>query len=71
MRALLIVSASLLLAMAAGNASALCRKNTNFPMIDKGMTLDEVTKLIGKPVLLPRLAEPAIQGHRQAVGLDG
>ena len=50
MRALLIVSASLLLAMAAGNASALCRKNTNFPMIDKGMTLDEVNKLIGKPV---------------------
>ncbi len=50
MRALLIVSVFLLLAMAAGDASALCRKNTNFPLIDKGMTLDEVTKLIGKPV---------------------
>ena len=51
MRALLIVSTFLLLMMVAGDASArLCRKNTNFPLIDKGMTQDEVTKLIGKPV---------------------
>ena len=51
MRAALIVSLFLSLAMAAGDASArLCRKNTNFPLIDKGMTLDEVTRLIGKPV---------------------
>ena len=50
MRALLIVSTFLLLVMVAGDASALCRKNTNFPLVDKGMTLDEVTKLIGKPV---------------------
>ncbi|KAF1698898.1 hypothetical protein CSC62_02845 [Pseudoxanthomonas jiangsuensis] len=51
MRALLMVSTFFLLVTVAGDASArLCRKNTDFPLIDKGMTLDEVTKLIGKPV---------------------
>lgn len=51
MRALLTVSAFLLLAMVAGDASArICPKNKNFPLIEKGMTLDEITKLIGKPV---------------------
>jgi hypothetical protein len=51
MRAVVIVLAFLSLALVAGDASArLCRKNTNFPLIEKGMTLDEVTKLIGKPV---------------------
>ena len=47
MRALLIVLALLL---AAGDASAICPRNKNFPMIEKGMTLDQVTKLIGKPI---------------------
>lgn len=51
MRALLIVLTFLLLAMAAGDASArICPRNKNFPLIEKGMTLDEITKLIGKPV---------------------
>lgn len=47
MRALLIVLALLL---AAGDASAICPRNKNFPLIEKGMTLDQVTKLIGKPI---------------------
>ena len=51
MRALLIISTFLFLATMAGNASArICRKNTNFPLVEKGMTLDQVTALIGKPV---------------------
>ena len=51
MRALMILLAFLLLATVAGNASArICPKNKNFPLTEKGMTLDEVTKLIGKPV---------------------
>jgi hypothetical protein len=50
MRALLLVLAFLLI-MVAGDASArICPRNKNFPLIEKGMSLDEVTKLIGKPV---------------------
>ena len=34
-----------------GNASArICPRNKNFPLIEKGMALTEVTKLIGKPI---------------------
>lgn len=47
MRMLLIVLALLL---AAGDVSAICPRNKNFPLIEKGMTLDQVTKLIGKPI---------------------
>lgn len=51
MRAMVIVLAFFSLILMAGDVSArLCRKNTNFPLIEKGMTLDEVTKLIGKPI---------------------
>ncbi len=33
------------------NASArICPRNKNFPLIEQGMTLAEVTKLIGKPI---------------------
>lgn len=50
MRALLMILA-LLLAMMTGDASArICPRNKNFPLIEKGMTLDEVSKLIGKPI---------------------
>lgn len=37
--------------MVAGDASArICPKNKNFPLIEKGMALNEVTELIGKPI---------------------
>lgn len=51
MRAMLVLLVFLLVATASGEASArICPRNKNFPLIEKGMTLAEVTKLIGKPV---------------------
>ena len=50
MRGLLLVLTFFLL-ITAGDASArICPRNKNFPLIEKGMTTDEVAKLIGKPV---------------------
>ena len=51
MHMLTTVFALFLLATSANEASArICPRNKNFPLIDKGMTLDELTKLIGRPV---------------------
>lgn len=51
MRMLAMVLAFLVLATLAGDASArICPRNKNFPLIEKGMTLGEITELIGKPV---------------------
>lgn len=51
MRVFLAFLTFLLLVTLAGEASArICPRNKNFPLIEKGMTLSEVTKLIGKPV---------------------
>lgn len=50
MRALLTALAIVLLVTVASSASArICPRNKNFPLIDKGMTMEQVTKLIGKP----------------------
>lgn len=51
MRILTIAVATVLLVSFASEASArICPRNRNFPLIEKGMTLQEVTRLIGKPV---------------------
>lgn len=50
MRALVMVLVFFLLATLAVDASArVCPRNKNFPLIEKGMTMGEITKLIGKP----------------------
>lgn len=51
MHAIKVTLVLVLLASFAGEAAArICPRNRNFPLIEKGMTLEEVTKLIGKPV---------------------
>lgn len=39
----------LLFAVATDASARICPRNKNFPLVDKGMTLEQVTKLIGKP----------------------
>lgn len=50
MRALLLVLAFLLVTATEDASARICPRNKNFPLIEKGMTLDAVTKLIGNPV---------------------
>ena len=49
MRAMHMILIGAFLLVSVDASARVCRRNTNFPMVDKGMTLEQVTQLIGRP----------------------
>ena len=49
MRAMHMILIGAFVLVSVDASARVCRRNTNFPMIDKGMTLEQVTQLIGRP----------------------